>query len=575
MSFALDALICAAGWTHVLLAPYTKVEESFNLHAVHDTLMYGVANLDKYDHFTFPGAVPRTFIGSVLLAWISNPVIHAANSFGLVSSKFDLQIIVRLVLSSLNAFGLCFLRRAISRRFGRPTSFLFTLITVSQFHLPFWMGRTLPNMFAMLPVNISSAFLLSRSPSSTKPSSTSVYTAIALLTFSAVVFRAELALLLAPLTLQALVSRHVSLSGTIQVGLVAGIFSIVLTGGVDSYFWKTLVWPEFSSIYFNVVEGKSSEWGTSPLWTYFSSFLPKLLLTALPLSIFGFAMDSRVREALYPHIGFIGIISLLGHKEWRFIIYSVPVFNLAAARTGRWMLSQRKSSLFGRLLFLGFCSSLVLNMLGTWMFTLSAMANYPGGEALKRFNDAYPPPPVGGKCILFFLCFWLRQIPDLDFCAPAHHVHISNLAAQTGASLFLQVHTPPFASTSLFSSASLTDQLSMYPWTVYDKTENLTLDELSASRDVTHLISEWSPFEMRSRMRIWRVAEVDSAGDTHANAGNRGVISGFAGWKVNERALQSAKGLRLGEFVGLIGENGTRGIVGIQEESLLWIYVRR
>jgi alpha-1,6-mannosyltransferase len=42
MSIALDFLLLAVGWTHVLIAPYTKVEESFNLHATHDVLFYGV-----------------------------------------------------------------------------------------------------------------------------------------------------------------------------------------------------------------------------------------------------------------------------------------------------------------------------------------------------------------------------------------------------------------------------------------------------------------------------------------------------------------------------------------------------
>ena len=47
----------------------------------------------KYDHKIFPGAVPRTFIGSVLLAWLSVPVIKIAAALELVDSKVDLQII--------------------------------------------------------------------------------------------------------------------------------------------------------------------------------------------------------------------------------------------------------------------------------------------------------------------------------------------------------------------------------------------------------------------------------------------------------------------------------------------------
>ena len=42
MSFVLDLALLATAWCHVFLAPYTKVEESFNLHAVHDVLMYGI-----------------------------------------------------------------------------------------------------------------------------------------------------------------------------------------------------------------------------------------------------------------------------------------------------------------------------------------------------------------------------------------------------------------------------------------------------------------------------------------------------------------------------------------------------
>lgn len=44
-----DALIFATAWTHVLIAPYTKVEESFNIHATHDVLMYGVGIDNLYN----------------------------------------------------------------------------------------------------------------------------------------------------------------------------------------------------------------------------------------------------------------------------------------------------------------------------------------------------------------------------------------------------------------------------------------------------------------------------------------------------------------------------------------------
>jgi alpha-1,6-mannosyltransferase len=48
-----DALIFVTAWTHVLLAPYAKVEESFNIHAIHDVLMYGVG-IDKLYNVRVP-----------------------------------------------------------------------------------------------------------------------------------------------------------------------------------------------------------------------------------------------------------------------------------------------------------------------------------------------------------------------------------------------------------------------------------------------------------------------------------------------------------------------------------------
>ena len=94
----------------------------------------------------------------------------------------------------------------------------------------------------------------------------------------------------------------------------------------------------------------------SPPHAYFTSHLPKLLMTALPLALLGTIVnypsrpnpektptDSRqdwtlsLKRFLAPSLTFMALISCLGHKEWRFIIYVVPVFNVAAAIGAEWL----------------------------------------------------------------------------------------------------------------------------------------------------------------------------------------------------------------------------------------------
>ena len=111
------------------------------------------------------------------------------------------------------------------------------------------------------------------------------------------------------------------------------------------------------------------------------------------------------------------------------------------------------------------------------------------------------------------------------------HVLISNLAAQSGASLFLQRNAPPF-----HPSITPPPPLSVHTGWVYDKTEGLSLADLTRSSNVTHLIAEASEIEKhREYVREW--AQV-------------ATVTGFDGWSFRGAyAVRTA--LSRGQFTGL------------------------
>jgi len=154
-----------------------------------------------------------------------------------------------------------------------------------------------------------------------------------------VIFRSEIAILLAvhlvpsiltSLTLGAIPYR------TITITLTSFLISVLLTLTFDSVFWDRLVWPELAGLYFNVIQGKSSEWGTSPYHIYFSNLLPKMLknpaiLVLIPVSLCMQRTRKNAMKLVGPMMAFVSIYSLQPHKELRFIIYVAPPLTAAAA----------------------------------------------------------------------------------------------------------------------------------------------------------------------------------------------------------------------------------------------------
>ncbi|KFY63116.1 hypothetical protein V497_02110, partial [Pseudogymnoascus sp. VKM F-4516 (FW-969)] len=379
----LPLLLPALILLHLLAAPYTKVEESFNLQATHDILVHGTPLSDlpthirsTYDHIAFPGAVPRTFIGSLILAWLTRAFLHAdifghARAFGnavlgtplhfahsqlifhsLV--KASAQTTARFILGSLTALSLIRYSKGLSRAYGKSVGGWYVLLQATQFHIPFYASRTLPNTFALLLTTEAARAFLPVPNQNAVGQRSQVRRGIYLLVAAGVIFRAEIALLLTTQVVFLLASRRTDLRTVILAGLPAAFLSIAASVLVDSTFWLRPVWPELASFIFNILHGSSSEWGVSPWHTYFTSSLPKLLLNplAIPLICASLYLPATKRAAaalVLPQLAYVALYSAQPHKEARFVIYAIPPLTAAAALGASYVWTRRARTVVYRI----------------------------------------------------------------------------------------------------------------------------------------------------------------------------------------------------------------------------------
>ncbi|ONM15355.1 Dolichyl-P-Man Man [Zea mays] len=140
-------------------------------------------------------------------------------------------------------------------------------------------------------------------------------------------------LLLGPIGLALLLSRSVSLLEAIKCCISTTLVCIGFTVLIDSIMWRRILWPEFQVLWFNSVLNRSSEWGTHSIHWYFTSALPRSMIVAYPLCMVGALLDRRIVPYMFPVFLFVVLYSKLPHKELRFIIGSIPMFNVSASLT--------------------------------------------------------------------------------------------------------------------------------------------------------------------------------------------------------------------------------------------------
>lgn len=256
-----------------------------------------------------------------------------------------------------------------------------------------------------------------------------------LLTIAGVIFRSELALLVATQTVFLLVSRRIRLfQDAIPAGLIglsAGLLTTVL---VDTSFWDRLIWPELDAFLFNVVSGQSSTWGTDPWYFYFLNALPRLLLNplvyllAIPVALRQPATRQSAISLLAPSLTFIALYSFQPHKEWRFIIYAIPPLTATASLGAGYLWTHRSRTIFALTTsYLLLLSALAAFLLSSLILLPASAANYPGAHALNalhRYHDYDHAVPVSSG--------------SRSASTGGATVYLGNLACQTGVTRFLQ-----------------------------------------------------------------------------------------------------------------------------------------
>ncbi|KAK9771462.1 putative Mannosyltransferase [Seiridium cardinale] len=508
LSLAIPALVVI----HLVVAPYTKVEESFNLQAAHDILVYGTPTKDvhtklstQYDHFDFPGAVPRTFLGPVLLAGFAQPIV------ALIGFEHA-QFVVRAVLGLFNAWSLLFFKSRVAREFGEPTARWYAVLQASQFHVLFYASRTLPNMFAFGLTTLAFAQLVGN-PNTLRLGQCKL--AIALLTFATAIFRSELAILLCTTTAYLFLVRRLPAESILEAHLISFVLSLLVSVPLDSYFWQKPVWPELWGFVYNVIRGSSSDWGVSPWHYYFTNALPKILTNPLvlglllPLSLSNPATKAPARALTIPTFIFMAVYSFQPHKEARFIFYVAPPLTAAAALGANYIFTRRAKSILYSLASLALVASVAGSFIGSSGMLVLSSLNYPGGEALSELRALVTPTSSSA---------------DVQTVM----VHTDVLSCMTGVTLFGQHQHPPNVPKPAVDTVAF----------VFDKTERpATLSSPAFWSKFDYLLLE----DPTKAIGSWQTI---------------GFIEGFAGVEVLKPGMEAKDDLETGRSL-VLGRGAT------------------
>ena len=140
----------------------------------------------------------------------------------------------RIILQFCFVYSYSQFIKSVSLVHGKHISKWITLLFVSQFHFLFYSSRTLPNIFALIPVLFAYSDWIERRWSRLIPN----------IAFTVIVIRFETIILFGCILSTELYHRRISLFNILKLGIPAGSVSLLITVVFDSVVWGKWLWPE-------------------------------------------------------------------------------------------------------------------------------------------------------------------------------------------------------------------------------------------------------------------------------------------------------------------------------------------
>jgi len=131
--------------------------------------------------------------------------------------------------------------------------------------------------------------------------------------------------------------------------VLGGLLPVIVMGFVDFFFWGSLFHSVWRNYEVNVIQHVSNEWGTQPIYWFFSTFLSEWGAATVPIAL-TFLLGLR-RAPLLGAMAAVIVLShsAIAHKEISYVYASLPpalvVAGLGTTEIVRWLMPQRRPAL--------------------------------------------------------------------------------------------------------------------------------------------------------------------------------------------------------------------------------------